>query len=90
MNSLRNLLGQTSPFFNLLNNIGSWIGLFQQFARNPIAAIMSRTGVKVPKDFNGTPEQLARHLMSTGQMTQEQFQQCAQGADQIKDVLPKF
>ncbi len=90
MNSLRSLLGHTSPFFNLLSNIGAWIGLFQQFACNPIAAIMSMNGVDVPKNFNGTPEQLARHLMSTGQMTQEQFQQCSQGADQLQNILPKF
>ena len=50
---------------------------------------MSMKNVNVPQNFNGSPEQLANYLMSTGQMSHQQFQQFAQTADQLKNILPR-
>lgn len=90
---MRNLMG--GPSFQLpgpLGKIANWIGLLGQFARNPIGAILSLNNVNVPKDFNGTPQQLAQYLMNSGQMPQEQFQQFAQTANQIQSMglFPKL
>lgn len=59
---------------------------------NQIGAILSLNNVNVPKDFNGTPQQLAQYLMNSGQMPQEQFQQFAQTANQIQSMglFPKL
>lgn len=90
MNSLRNILGGSSPIAMLLQNISAWAGQFRQFAANPVQAIMSMKNVNVPKDFNGGPEELVKYLISTGQMTQQDYETFAQSVNQVKPFLPKF
>lgn len=101
MNSIRNLFGgspnQFAPQFQLpsfLQNIGAWFGKFQQFASNPIGALMGMNNINIPQNFNGSAEDLAKYLMNTGQMTQQQFEQFAQTANQaigpLSKMFPKF
>lgn len=91
MNSIRNFFaGPSSPFGLFLSNIGSWIGMLQRFAKDPVREIMSMNNVNVPRDFHGTPEELGRYLMSTGQMSKEDFEKFAQSANQLQNILPKF
>lgn len=90
MNSISNFFSPSSPFGNFLSNIGSWIGKLQQFAKNPVQEIMSMRNVNVPRDFRGSPEELARYLMSTGQMSKEDYERFAQSATQLQNILPKF
>lgn len=94
MNSISQFFGGGSPrlpgFLGMIGNISDMISKFTQFAKNPIASILSMRNVNVPKNFDGSPEQLAKYLMNTGQMPQQQFQQFAQAADQLTNILPKF
>lgn len=90
MNSISNFFTNSSPLAKLLSNIGSWIGQFQKFAKNPVREIMSMNNVNIPNDFHGTPEELGKYLISTGQMSQQDFEQFAKSADQLKNILPKF
>lgn len=88
MNSIRNLLNPTSfqspqapQMPGILGNISALFGKFRQFSQNPIGAIMSMKNVNVPQGFNGSPEELAKYLLSSGQMSQQQFEQFAQIAN---------
>ena len=91
MNSISNFFsGPSSPFGSFLSNIGLWIGKLQQFAKNPVREIMSMNNVNVPKDFHGTPEELGRYLMSTGQLSKTDFEQFAKSANELQNILPKF
>lgn len=93
MNSILNLFGggnnQSSPLPGFLGSMMNWVQQFRQFASNPVGAIMSMKNVNVPQNFNGNPEELARYLMNSGQMSQEQFKQLAQTANQIQNMIPK-
>jgi len=94
MNSIRNFFAPTGPsqgpqLPGFLGNALNWIRQFRQFAANPIGAIMSMKNVNVPQGFQGNPEQLARYLMNSGQMSQDQFQQLAQTANQLQNMFPK-
>ena len=90
MNSISQFFGGGAPKLpGFLGNISNFASRLAQFARNPVGAIMSMKNVNVPQNFNGTPEQLANYLMSTGQMSQQQFQYFAQTADQLKNILPR-
>lgn len=90
MNSLRNLFTSFNPLSGFLSNISSWAGLFKQFTMNPIQAIMSMRNVNTPKNFNGSAEDMVKYLISTGQMSQQDFEQFGQAANQIQNMLPKF
>ena len=72
MNSISNFF--TPP------QMPDWFQKFQQFRQNPIGAIMSMRGINIPQNFNGTPQDLVNYLLSTGQMTQDQFQRFQQMA----------
>ena len=59
--------------------------LYNDFNPNPIDNIgnfLTRFA-KFSSDFQGNPEQKARQLMASGQMSQEQFKQYAQIANQL-------
>ena len=85
MNSIRNFFGQ--PQGNPFGNMMDMMQKFQAFARDPIGYIMGMKNVNVPQNFHGTPEELARHLINSGQMSQEQFRQFAQTANQMQNMF---
>lgn len=90
MNIMRNLFGTPPQMPGFLGNMANWMGKFQQFVKNPIGAIMGMPNVNVPQNFNGTPQDLVNHLVNTGQMSKEQFEQLGQTASQLQNMLPKF
>ena len=90
MNSLRNLFSQPFQLPAFIANPMRWFGQLRQFASNPVAAIMSMKGINVPQNFNGSPEELGKYLIESGQMPQDQFQQFAQIANQTQNIFPKF
>lgn len=93
MNIMHNLFGGGFQLPGFLGAFTSWVPKLIQFCKNPIGSIMGMNNVKVPGNFNGTPEELVKLLMDTGQMTQEQFESFGQTANQIqnmKDMFPRF
>ena len=53
------------------NNMGDFINRFNQFAST----------------FSGNPEQQVRQLLQSGRMSQEQFNQLAQTANQLRQLI---
>ena len=56
---------------NQINNMSNFISQFNQFR----------------SAFTGNPEQRVKQLLQTGQMTQEQFNQFAETANQLRSLL---
>lgn len=50
------------------------IAMFQQFMGNP-AQMMQRSGLNIPKDIQNNPNAIIQHLMSSGKMSQQQYNQ---------------
>lgn len=97
MSLLSNLMGVSNGpsgsmlggLSNLQNNMNV-IQKFQQFAANPVAGLMSMNPrLQIPQNLINNPEAVVKHLISTGQMTQEQYQQLSQTANQLKNMLPR-
>ena len=62
-----------NPLFNALGN--------QQII-NPVAQIVQQAR-QLRQTFNGNPKETVQQLLASGQMSQEQFNQYAQIANQI-------
>lgn len=56
--------------------------MFQQFQQNPMQWLISR-GMNVPQNIANDPAAIVQHLMNTGQITQQQYNQAAQMARQM-------
>lgn len=56
--------------------------MFQQFQQNPLQWLISR-GMNVPQNIAHDPAAIVQHLMNTGQITQQQYNQAAQMARQM-------
>ena len=61
---------------------------FQQFMQNPMAAFMS-TGMNIPQNIQNNPDAILNFMRSSGQMTEEQFNQAQQAAQQFQNFMPK-
>ena len=92
MNSIRNFLGggPISGLQALFQNVGDLMNKFNRFRQDPIREIMSMNNVNVPKDFHGTPEELGRYLLNSGQMSQADFQSFANIANQKQNPFNRF
>lgn len=88
MNSIRNFFSQPPQLPGFLGNMMGWMQKFQQFCQNPVGAIMGMRNVNVPQNFNGSPKDLVNHLVSTGQISQDQLRQFEQMASQMQNMLP--
>ena len=64
-----------SPLFNAFgnqnNNMSDLVNRFNQFK----------------KTFNGNPQQMVQQLLNSGRMTQEQFNQYKQMAEQMRKLM---
>lgn len=58
------------------------IAMFQQFMGNPIQ-MMQRNGLNIPKDIQNNPNAIIQHLMSSGKMSQQQYNQLQQMANNL-------
>lgn len=90
MNLMRSLFNAPVNLPGPFGNIANFFRQYRQFAQDPVGNILGMRNVNVPKDFNGTPKDLVNYLTSTGQMTQDQFQQFGQQANDIQNMLPRF
>lgn len=82
MNSIRNFFTQQPP------NPFTMFQRFQQFRSNPVAALMQMNpNLNIPSNIANNPQAIVQYLLSTGQMTQDQFQQFSQQANQLQNML---
>lgn len=89
MNQMRNIMnGMSSGMGNMggglpgpLGNIADLMTMFNQFVQNPVGAIMGM-GYNVPQNVQGGgPEAIVNYLRSSGQMSEQQFNQFSQLAN---------
>lgn len=91
MNQMRNFFGGNGGGFNLpgpLGNIANLFQKFQQFTQNPLGALLS-IGVSIPQNVNGDPESMVNYLRNSGQMSNDQFNQFSQMANQFQNFMAK-
>lgn len=55
-------------------NIANALKLLPQFMNDPIGAMLG-TGINIPQNIRGNPEAITNYLRSSGQMTDEQYDQ---------------
>lgn len=91
MSMMRNLFGGQSNQPNMFGPFGNFLGMiqkFNQFRQDPIGAIMG-VGVNIPQSVGKNPEAIVNYLRSSGQMTDDQFNQYSQMAQQFQSIFPK-
>ena len=58
------------------------IALFQQFMGNS-AQMMQRSGLNIPQNIANDPNAIIQHLLSSGRMSQQQYNQLQQMANNL-------
>ena len=61
---------------------------FQQFRQNPMQWRASR-GMQVPQQIAGDPNAIIQYMMNNGKLSQEQYNQAAQMAQQMQNQFPR-
>lgn len=62
--------------FDQLGQQNNPMQMLQQIRQNP-AAILQKAGLNIPAGMND-PQQIIQHLMQSGQVTQQRYQQAMQ------------
>ena len=83
-----NSFGQGSPMPGPFGNMMSMFSKFQEFMQNPIGYFMS-SGINIPQNIRNNPEAITNYLRSSGQMTEEQYNQAAQMANMAQSFFGK-
>lgn len=60
----------------------NFIAMFQQFMDNP-AQMMQRSGLNIPQNIANDPNAIIQHLLSSGRMSQQQYNQLQQMANNL-------
>lgn len=68
-----------NPFFNALGGGGGLMQMLQQLKSNPLQFLM-RSRLNIPQDIMNNPQAIMQHLLSTGQITQDQVNAAYQNA----------
>jgi len=80
-----------SPLFNLLNNNGmnNSFGATPLMNNNPIGNMLNMVNQfnQFKNTFQGNPEQQVKQLLNSGKMSQQQFNQLSQVANQLQSFL---
>lgn len=58
------------------------MGQFSNFMRNPFQFLMQKR-INVPPEYANDPQGAVQHLLNTGQMTQQQFEQLRSQASRM-------
>lgn len=69
-------------------NMNAMLGQFQQFMQNP-GVFMAQRRFNLPNGFEQNPSGAIQQLLNSGQMSQEQYNQLRQMADQLQNN-PQF
>jgi hypothetical protein len=77
----------SNPLINRQQNVGGsfydFMNRYREFSGNP-TEILSRSGVNIPQGMNN-PNNIIQYLMNTGKMSQAQYNQLQQIAEQIQN-----
>jgi len=68
---------------NPMGNFFNMMQMFNQFRQNPIGALMGM-GFNVPPHLQNNPEGTVNYLRNSGQMSEQQFNQFSQMAQQFQ------
>lgn len=60
---------------------GNPLAMLQQLKQNPLS-MLQRAGFNVPQNLN-SPQDIVQHLMNSGQLSQQQYDQARQMARQL-------
>ncbi len=96
MSLMGNLFGlgsaqQTGGFLGMFSSAAEMVQKFMQFSRNPVQSLLqTNPKLNIPQSVMNDPKAAVEYLISTGQMTQEEFNQFGQTANQIQPLLPRF
>lgn len=76
--------------FDPFGSMQGFMGQFQNFFRNPMQFLMQKK-LNIPQNINPmqNPQAAIQHLMNSGQLSQEQYNQLQQTARQIQNN-PQF
>ena len=66
-----------------MNNIGGVMQMLSQFKANPMQYLVQRR-MNVPQNIANDPNAILQHLVSTGQISQQQINQAYQMAQQFR------
>lgn len=81
-------MNQMGNFMNLFSNMAGLFQKFNQFRQNPMGALMGM-GFNVPPHLQNNPQGMVNYLRNSGQMSDEQFNQFSQMAQQFQNNMPK-
>jgi len=98
MSLLSNLLGVNpqpnqngSGMFGGIGNLVSMVQKFQQFKTNPVGALLQMNpNLNIPQNIANNPQAVVNHLLSTGQMSPQTYEQLTTTANQFQSMIPKF
>lgn len=76
--------GLPGPFGNIMNVIGK----FRDFMQNPIGAMFG-SGLNIPQNIQNNPEAITNYLRSSGQMSDNQYNQVSQLASWAQNLFGK-
>ena len=71
----------SNPLFGMMGGGMNIMQMLGQFRQNPMA-MLQRAGFNVPAGISN-PQQMIQHLMNSGQISQQQFDQARQMAQQF-------
>lgn len=66
-----------------MNNLFGMLNGLEALKANPVQFLMQRR-LNLPQGFQGGPQEIVQHLLSTGQITQAQLDQAKQMMNQLQ------
>ena len=72
-----------NPFFSALTGGNNMMGMLQQLKSNPMQFLMQRR-FNVPQNIANDPQAILNHLLSSGQISQNQVNAAYQAGRQFK------
>lgn len=86
MSTMHDLMGggQGGGLPGPLGNFANLMTKFNQFRQNPAGALM---GINFPQNVQGNPEAMVNYLRNSGQMSNEQFNQFSNLANQFGSFI---
>ena len=71
-----------NPLYQQMGGGNNPMQMLQQLRQNP-AAFLQRMGINIPANLND-PNQIIQHLMNSGQVSQQRYEEARKIAEQFK------